>query len=91
MGTPRSFGDYVTAARERRGYSIRHVAAQVGVAPSTILRIEDGTHALPHPDLFLALIDVLDLDITTAIRLVEPYGRLCAEVARRQTHGITGG
>lgn len=87
MGTSRSFGDYVTTARERRDYSIRHVAAQVGVAPSTILRVEDGTHALPHPDLFLALVETLDLDITTAIRLVEPYGRLCAEVARRQACG----
>lgn len=76
MGTARSFGEYVTVARQQRGYSIRQLANQVDVAPSTIMRIEGGTHTLSHPDLFLALVDVLELDIIAAVKLVEPYHRL---------------
>lgn len=71
-----SFGEYVTVAREQYGYSIRQLATQLGVAPSTISRLEDGSRTLPHPDLFLALVDALELDVTAAVRLVEPYHRL---------------
>jgi transcriptional regulator with XRE-family HTH domain len=71
-----SFGDYIRTRREEHGYSARHVARQVGVAVTTITRIEDGSFVVPNPDLFLALVDVLDLDLITAVSLVEPYQRL---------------
>ncbi len=74
MGTPRSFGEYVAMRRRERDYSIRQLAKRVDVAPTTITRIVDGS--VPHPDLFLALVDVLDLDIITAVKLIEPYHRL---------------
>ncbi|MGH3772706.1 MAG: helix-turn-helix domain-containing protein [Pseudonocardiaceae bacterium] len=73
----RSFGQYVTHAREQCGYSMRQLAARLGVAPSTISRLEDGARSLPHPDLFLALINELELDVTVALALIPPYERLC--------------
>lgn len=83
----RSFGEYVTQAREKHGYSIRQLAAQVGVAPSTVMRIEDGTHAVPHPDLFASLIEALDLDVGTAMRLVGPYRRLHERITAQRGGG----
>jgi transcriptional regulator with XRE-family HTH domain len=74
--TSGSFGEYVTLVREQHGYSIRQLAAHVGVAPSTISRLEDGTRPLPSPDLVLDLIKNLNLDAVTAVGLLEPYRRL---------------
>lgn len=73
---PLKFGDYVRSSREQHGYSVRHLAALIGVAPSTITRIEHNTLATPQPDLVLALITHLGLDTKTAIRLLGPYQRL---------------
>lgn len=70
------FGSYVKDARERRGYSVRHLADLTSVAPSTITRIEHNTLATPGPDLVLALIKRLGLDLGVAIKLLEPYQRL---------------
>jgi transcriptional regulator with XRE-family HTH domain len=61
-GQPPNFGDYVKEAREHHGYSVRHLAALIGVAPSTIARIEYNTLVTPGPDLVLALIKNLALD-----------------------------
>jgi transcriptional regulator with XRE-family HTH domain len=74
--TSGSFGEYVTLVREQHGYSIRQLAAHLGVAPSTISRLEDGSRPLPHPDLVLDLIKNLNLDAVTAVGLLEPYRRL---------------
>jgi transcriptional regulator with XRE-family HTH domain len=71
-----SFGEYVALVREQHGYSIRQLAAHLGVAPSTISRLEDGSRPLPHPDLVLDLIKNLNLDPVTAVGLLEPYRRL---------------
>lgn len=76
---PLVFGDYIKEAREQHGYSVRHLAALVGVAPSTIARIEYNTLVTPGPDLVLALIKNLDLDSVTAVGLLEPYQRLTRE------------
>jgi transcriptional regulator with XRE-family HTH domain len=73
----RSFGHYVTVAREQHGYSMRHLATRIGVAPSVISRLEDRIPRLPHPDLVLALADHLGLDMTIALSLLPPYQRLC--------------
>jgi transcriptional regulator with XRE-family HTH domain len=74
--TSGSFGEYVTLVREQHGYSIRQLAAHLGVAPSTISRLEDGSRPLPSPDLVLDLIKNLNLDAVTAVGLLEPYRRL---------------
>lgn len=76
---PLSFGDYVKEAREHQGYSVRHLATLLGVAPSTIARIEYNTFITPGPDLVLALIKNLDLDPVAAIGLLESYQRLTQE------------
>ncbi|RZS30519.1 helix-turn-helix protein [Herbihabitans rhizosphaerae] len=78
MKRPATFGEYVTMTRQQRGYSERHVARQVGVANTTISRIVNGS--VPHPELFLALVDTLDLDIVLAVTLVEPYRRIVDRV-----------
>lgn len=72
----RSFGHYVTVAREQHGYSMRHLAARIRVDPSVISRLENGIPRLPHPDLVVALADHLELDITIALSLLPPYQRL---------------
>lgn len=71
-----SFGEYVTHARKQHGYSIRQLAQRLGVEPSTISRLETGARLLPQPDLFISLIENLDLDAVTAVSLLEPYQRL---------------
>jgi transcriptional regulator with XRE-family HTH domain len=89
MSKPGSFGQYVKATRQQKGVSGRQLAKLVGVANTTVIDIEDG--AVPSPALFLDLIDALDLDITTASQLIEPYKRLYARIiaARegRDRHG----
>lgn len=81
MGTeqPLDFGSYIKQAREHRSYSVRHLAALTGVAPSTISRIEGNTLAIPGADLVLALIKELGLDSVAAVELLEPYRRLTQE------------
>ncbi|GAA1985424.1 helix-turn-helix transcriptional regulator [Amycolatopsis minnesotensis] len=74
---PLSFAAYLTRVRIERGYSIRQLAARADLSPSTVKRIEDGYFRLPTPDGLLALVDALDLDIVTAIGLLDPYQRLC--------------
>jgi transcriptional regulator with XRE-family HTH domain len=74
MGKPETFGQYITRARQGKGYSERHLARLVGVANSTIVRIKNGS--VPEPHLFLALVDALDLDVIAAVQLVEPYQRI---------------
>jgi ribosome-binding protein aMBF1 (putative translation factor) len=74
MDTPTSFGEYVKQSRERKGISAKKLAPQLGVALTTITRIEKGS--IPEPDLFVSLIDVLDLDAITAVNLVPQYRRI---------------
>jgi transcriptional regulator with XRE-family HTH domain len=71
------FGEYLSNARRERGYSIREVARRIGVEPSAVSRLEDGTRGtLPHPDLFIGLVRELGLHWATALHYVPPYERL---------------
>ena len=79
---PTSFSQYITTTRERKGYSERHLARLVGVANTTIIRIEQGS--IPQPELLIGLIDALDLDVITAVRLIEPYKRLYERIITAQ-------
>jgi transcriptional regulator with XRE-family HTH domain len=80
VGTPRSFGDYVMREREQQGHSARELAKRVGVRPATITRVESGFIATPSPELVLALIDALGLDVITAVRLIKRYRTLCDRI-----------
>jgi transcriptional regulator with XRE-family HTH domain len=79
-----SFGDYLRTRRAERGYSARHDARETGVTTTTITRYEDGTYLVPAPDLLLALVDVLELDITIAVALIDPYRRLWQQLIEHQ-------
>lgn len=82
MSKPGSFGQYVKATRQQKKVSGRQLARKVGVANTTIIDIEDG--AVPSPALFVDLIDALDLDITAAAQLIEPYKRLYDRIIAAQ-------
>lgn len=72
-----SFGEYLSKARQECGYSIRELARRIGVEPSAVSRLEDGTRGtLPHPDLFIGLVRELRLNWATALHYVPPYERL---------------
>jgi transcriptional regulator with XRE-family HTH domain len=72
----KTFGEYVMREREQRGYSAGQLGKRVGVATATITRIESGFIAVPTPEVLIALVDALELDMITAVMLVEPYRRL---------------
>jgi transcriptional regulator with XRE-family HTH domain len=57
-----SLGEYLRAARERAGYSIRELANRVSVHFSYLARLESGETARPAPDLLQRLAAVLDVD-----------------------------
>lgn len=52
----------LTAIRKRSGHSIRSLAAAAGIAPSTLKRIEDGTHG-GHPATLQAIATALNVDV----------------------------
>lgn len=82
MSKPESFGQYVTMKRQQHGWSARQLAKRLGVAPTTITRLENGS--VPHPEHFIALIDALHLDLITAVHLIAPYKRLYDRIVAAQ-------
>ena len=76
MKKPETFGAYIKAAREQRGESLRQLEKRCGVNNATISRMEDGLIAVPTPDLLIALVDTLELDLITAIKLIQSYRRM---------------
>jgi transcriptional regulator with XRE-family HTH domain len=76
MGTPKTFGEYVTMAREEQGISAKKLAKRLGRHPTTLGRVESGFIAVPTPDYFMDLVDALNLDIVTAVNLLKPYRRI---------------
>lgn len=85
MDAPASFGQYVTQGRQQQNVSAKKLAAHLGVALSTITRIERGS--VPEVDLFLALVDALNLDVIAAVKLVEPYRRIYERIVRAPGKG----
>ncbi|MGW4830490.1 helix-turn-helix domain-containing protein [Amycolatopsis japonica] len=83
---PASFGAYVAQARTERSLSARQLAARMGIATTTVTRVESGEYAVPNPDLFLALVDALGLDLRAAVDLIEPYRNLCTRFANEKDH-----
>ncbi len=81
-----SFGAYVASVRAERGYSVRELGKRAGLAPSTVKRTEDGYNQHPTPDVFLALVDALSLDLSTSVELVEPYRRLWQRFTAAHDH-----
>lgn len=82
MRKPESFGDYVKLMREQRGMSGRELAKRVEVVNTTIMDIENG-HA-PKIDIFVKLVDVLELDAVTAARFLPSYRKLYEQILKSQ-------
>jgi len=87
MEAPRTFGEYVTMAREQQGISAKKLAKKLGKHPTTIGRVESGFIAVPTPDYFMDLVDALDLDIITATHLLEPYRRIYDSILKATQKG----
>jgi transcriptional regulator with XRE-family HTH domain len=79
MRKPESFGEYVKLMREQRGISGRQLAKRVGVANTTILDIESGT--VPKIELFVDLVDALELNAVIAANFLTPYQRLYEQIS----------
>lgn len=91
MEKPGSFGAYMKAARLNRGESLRRLEKRCGVPNSTISRVEDGIFAVPSPDVLIALVDALDLNVITAVKLVPAYRNLYERIVTAiQKDGIDG-
>jgi transcriptional regulator with XRE-family HTH domain len=56
-------GKILQAKREALKLSIREVARQTELTPSTIMRIEQGQRAAPSPDVLAKLAEVLELSL----------------------------
>jgi transcriptional regulator with XRE-family HTH domain len=82
MRKPESFGEYVKLMREQRGMSGRQLAKRVGVANTTITDIENGT--VPKIELFVKLVDTLELNATTATNFLAPYRQLYQQIVKAQ-------
>jgi transcriptional regulator with XRE-family HTH domain len=76
MSTPPTFGAYVKQARQQRGDSLRGLEQRCGIHNATIKRVEDGFIAVPTPTILLGLVDALDLNLVTALKLVDSYRAL---------------
>jgi transcriptional regulator with XRE-family HTH domain len=82
MRKPESFGEYVKLMREQRGTSGRQLAKRVNVANTTIIDIENGN--TPKVDLFVRLVDALELDPITAANFMPPYRKLYEQILKSQ-------
>jgi transcriptional regulator with XRE-family HTH domain len=82
MRKPESFGEYVKLMREQRGMSGRQLAKNVGKANTTITDIENGT--VPKIELFVKLVEALELNAITAVNFLPPYRQLYEQIRRSQ-------
>lgn len=82
MRKPESFGEYVKLMREQRGMSGRQLAKDVGKANTTITDIENGT--VPKIELFVKLVDALELNAITAVNFLPPYRQLYEQILKSQ-------
>ena len=82
MQKPESFGDYVKLMREQRGMSGRDLAKRVDVVNTTIIKVENGQ--MPKIDLFVRLVDALELDVISAVNFLPPYRQLYEQILKSQ-------
>jgi transcriptional regulator with XRE-family HTH domain len=67
----KELGKYLRNRREALGFSARHVAREVGVRDSTIMRLERGTYAAPAADKLAKIADVLKLDLSDVYTMAQ--------------------
>lgn len=69
----RQLGKFITRARERKGWSIRQVAREIGADPAWILKVERGDYASPAPELLARVAEVLDIDAERMDRITRGH------------------
>lgn len=63
----------ISSAREKRGLSIRQLAAQLGVDPAWVLKLERGEIREPAPEKLAASLEILGLKGSRIDRLTGGY------------------
>ena len=84
-----SFGEYVRQRREEKraadpGYSLRRVAASVGIEPSYLSKIERGEQPPPSEETILALAKELDEDPDVLLALAGKVSRELQAIIRKR-------
>jgi transcriptional regulator with XRE-family HTH domain len=84
-----SFGDYLRQRREEKratdsGYSLRRVAASVGIEPSYLSKIERGEQPPPSEETILALAKELDEDPDVLLALAGKVSKELQAIIRKR-------
>jgi len=84
-----SFGDYVRRRRELRraddpSFSLRQVAASIGVEPSYLSKIERGEQPPPSEETIIALARVLDDDPDVLLALAGKVSKELQAIIRKR-------
>src|SRR6516225_2130699 len=87
--THMSFGDFIRQRREDKrikdpGYSLRRVAANVGIEPSYLSKIERGDQPPPSEETILALARVLDEDPDVLLALAGKVSKELQAIIRKR-------
>jgi transcriptional regulator with XRE-family HTH domain len=84
-----SFGDFIRQRREEKraadpGYSLRKVAASVGIEPSYLSKIERGEQPPPSEETILALAKELDEDPDVLLALAGKVSKDLQAIIRKR-------
>jgi HTH-type transcriptional regulator, competence development regulator len=84
-----SFGDFLRQRREEKraadpGFSLRRVAASVGIEPSYLSKIERGEQPPPSEDTIRALAKELDEDADVLLALAGKVSRDLQAIIRKR-------
>lgn len=83
------FGDYLRKARERRraedsSFSVRQLAARVGIQPSYLSKVERGQQPPPGEQTIVSLAQELDEDPDVLLALAGKVSRELQAIIRRR-------
>jgi transcriptional regulator with XRE-family HTH domain len=70
MSTIENFGEYLRAARQRKGLSLRAVEAAIGISNAYLSQLEQGKIKQPSPVTLHELSQLYDLSYAVVMRLV---------------------
>jgi HTH-type transcriptional regulator, competence development regulator len=84
-----SFGEFIRQCREEKraadpGFSLRRVAANIGVEPSYLSKVERGEQPPPSEETVLALAKVLDEDPDVLLALAGKVSKELQTIIRKR-------
>ena len=90
MSKTKLFGEFIRDRREElrgkdRRYSVRQVAARIGVQPSFLSKVERGEQPPPSEKKIVALARELEIDADVLLALAGKVSSDLQEVIRRRT------